>query len=106
MKGLKAVAAEKFRETLNEECASVTIAKENWEATELYWARLPKLMSTISLIYSSTPETDRLLRDAVVQVIPIFWSDMSILPELKPFISENPKFIIDLMNSKAANMNW
>lgn len=78
-KDLKVVAAEKFKHALSQYCAISASDPGVWgSVTEI--ARLTELMSIISIINSSIPKTDRLLRDIVAHAIPEFWPEKNKCP--------------------------
>lgn len=58
------------------------------------------LIAIISLVYNSTPETDRFLRDLVICYMWGHWKQLSPEPEFHALIVANPQLIIEAVNDK------
>lgn len=92
MEGLKDYAKKRF-----------TIIMDLWMKYKTIMRSLPRL---VSLVYSSTPETDRTLRDAVAAYAQTKWQALSTELDMKTLLAENPDFAFDILNSMHKRFIW
>lgn len=55
------------------------------------------VIKVIPIVYSSTPDTDRRLRDMVVKYAIKFWDDIEQCTDIQELILANPSFIADVL---------
>lgn len=56
------------------------------------------LIAIISLVYDGAPGTDRVLRDAVIGYMWMYWKQLSPKPEFLVPIAAKPEFMIEAVN--------
>ena len=83
IKGLKNLSAEKFQNSLN--------------ASRRKLGEGGTVLCAISLVYATTPDTDRILRDIVLSIPRRNWEFLSDIPEFQDFVAQNPAFAVDLI---------
>ena len=62
-----------------------------------------QILDVIRLIYSTTPENDRGLRDLVVRTVAQHWYYFLAFPQFKTFMAANTDFIIDVIEAKESS---
>ena len=90
MSGLKHIAIRKFDKTYNHEVHEKMTDPE----------KAGGIIPVISFVYSSTSKSDRSLRDLVSTSIWDLWPEIRDLPEFEVLISEQPQFMIDVINER------
>lgn len=83
IKGLQKVAAAKFQTALNKYKGTAS------ESTTL--------LGAISWAYSTTPDTDRTLRDIVFDLARHHWKSLIGRSDIKSFMTRHPSFVIDVV---------
>ena len=90
IRGLKALAAEKIEPafdayTLNTFGLDIQFLKE--------------VSAVVDVVYSSTPESDRRLRDITMQVVLDLWEGLSAMDELKTVLCSHSDLILDMVEA-------
>ena len=58
------------------------------------------LIAIISLVYTSTPESDRVLRDRIIGELWSHWKQLSPKPDFHIVIAANPDIMIEAVNDR------
>lgn len=82
--GLKMIAKAKFSTVLDE-----------WAAIDA----IPPFATLVSMVYGSTPDSDRALRDILVGYTQKKWKMLGINRGIKGILARNPGLALDLINS-------
>ena len=91
--GLKELAAEKFESTLFMDFGDWTVDSFS----------VKRFLMVAYVVYRGTPDGDFRLRKSVVGFIQWHWPHFRAEPEFETFISENPKFVLDLVDRERDN---
>lgn len=87
--GLLILAIMKFDVTMEAEFASAPVRPD-----------MAHLIAIISLVYNSTPDSNRVLRDRVINYVWKHWKELSPKPEFVELIAANPELMIGFVNEK------
>lgn len=85
MHGMKKVAEKKFDDVLNAPLSTTLNTKHD------------RILDVIPIVYNTTPENDRGLRDSLLSYLIEHWKAFTALPRLKFDMANNPDFVIDLI---------
>ena len=64
--------------------------------------RMRSLIAIAFAVFNGTPESDLRLRAKIMTTVRKYWSQLSVMLDFHKFMSENPSFVVDLVNEERA----
>ena len=83
IQGLKRLSAWKFQ--------------TGFDAIKDNFCELLKVIAAIPIVYRTTPDTDRTLRDIILTIARRDWERLAAILKFKDLVADNPSFAIDLI---------
>lgn len=96
MQGLKKTAKSKFDDVLSQ-FSPFSPLKAPPDVLE---SKINRVANVISLVYSSTPESDRGLRDSILDFVQQYWKELSAVPDFNATIAQTPQFAVEIIGRK------
>lgn len=99
MQGLKNTAKGKFDDLLSQPSCCAPIYSHSMPYVQLN-STIYHVAEVIQFVYNSTPDTDRGLRDSLVDFAQKHWEILSDVPNFEAGVSQIPAFLLEIIGRK------